>query len=53
MRSVWFHISLVMCEQIVDHNCLLLPASVELFDGAELIEQLLIDEPRREQELVV
>lgn len=53
MRSVWFHVSLIMCQQIVDHNCLLLPASVELFDRTELIEQLLIDEPRREQELVV
>lgn len=34
--------------------CLLsLPAPVELFDGTELIEELLVDQPRHEEELVV
>ena len=32
---------------------LLLPASVELFDRTELIEQLLVDQPRCEEEFVV
>lgn len=32
---------------------LLLPASVELFDGTELVEELLVDQPRHEEELVV
>lgn len=31
----------------------LLPASVELFDRTELVEELLVDQPRHEEELVV
>lgn len=31
----------------------LLSASVELFDGTELVEELLVDEPRHQEELIV
>lgn len=31
----------------------ILPASVELFDRTELVEELLVDQPRHQEELVV
>lgn len=40
-------------EKMRNEKMLLLPASVELFDRTELIEKLLIDQPRHEEELVV
>lgn len=43
MYSVWFHILIN----------LLLPASVELFDGTELIKELLINQPWHKEKFVV
>ncbi len=56
ITSVWFHILIVSDFQKKkkrNYPVLLLSASMELFDGTELIKELLIDQPGNKQKFVV